>query len=233
MRSRRNTVYNLHPSIVPLWAEFCGRLPAPKLGFWALRAVLSNNRTVQIEKPRMFQSTKDIVLSLGILLFAMFITVGFTGLCTFNPGPAKQSGPVKEVDAETFLTMEASAAPYEIVNPDMPEGWIANSARRTQVGQETGTLVGWVIGNENYISLTQTAANVKAAATKDGEAREDSGTEEIGGLTWHKFTGEDVRPLWIADKGDHRLVLESMATDEEMRTAAEQVAKAKSVKRNS
>ena len=186
--------------------------------------------SVQIQKPRMFQSTKDIVISLGVLLFAMFLTVGFTGLCSFNPGPADQSGPVQEVDARTFLTMEASSVDYEIVDPVMPEGWVPNSARRTQVGAQPGSLVGWVIDGERYISLTQTSAEVDDAAKMGDEPREEAGTEDIGGQQWQKFTGEETRPLWVADRGDHRLILEAMASEDELRIAAERVAQAKPVR---
>ena len=76
---------------------------------------------VQIQKPRAFQSTKDIVLSLVVLLVAMFLTVGFTGLCSFNPGEADRSGPVQEVDADTVLQMDARTFDFPIRNPEMPD----------------------------------------------------------------------------------------------------------------
>ncbi|KAB1504017.1 DUF4245 domain-containing protein [Corynebacterium sp. 320] len=191
-------------------------------------------RGVQIEKPRIFQSSRDFLLSIGVLLFAMFLTVGFTGLCSFNPGPAERSGEVQKVDAATFLGLEARSVDYPIVLPEMPEGWVANSARRTQVGDQPGSLVGWVIDGKDYISLTQTAADMKAAAFPDDSARSESSVEKIdagaeGALEWHVYTGDDVRPRWVADRGDHRLILEGMAGFESMKTAAERVSTAKPI----
>lgn len=179
---------------------------------------------VQIQKPRAFQSTKDIVLSLVVLLVAMFLTVGFTGLCSFDPGEADRSGPVQEVDAASVLQMDARSLDIPIRNPEMPEGWVPNSARRVMVGGEPSSLVGWVVNGENYISLTQTGADFKAAAQPDDSLREETGTETTGDVEWRIFTGEDARPLWVADLGDVRLAIEAMASQEQTRTAAEKIA---------
>lgn len=179
---------------------------------------------VQIQKPRAFQSTKDIVLSLVVLLIAMFLTVGFTGLCSFDPGEADRSGPVQEVDAASVLQMDARSLDIPVRNPEMPEGWVPNSARRVMVGGEPSSLVGWVVNGENYISLTQTGADFKAAAQPDDSLREETGTETTGDVEWRIFTGEDARPLWVADLGDVRLAIEAMASQEQTRTAAEKIA---------
>ncbi|WP_408925382.1 DUF4245 domain-containing protein [Corynebacterium sp. YSMAA1_1_F7] len=179
---------------------------------------------VQIQKPRAFQSTKDIVLSLVVLLVAMFLTVGFTGLCSFDPGEADRSGPVQEVDAASVLQMDARSLDIPIRNPEMPEGWVPNSARRVMVGGEPSSLVGWVVNGENYISLTQTGADFKAATQPDDSLREETDTETTGDVEWHIFTGEDARPLWVADLGDVRLAIEAMASQEQTRTAAEKIA---------
>ena len=179
---------------------------------------------VQIQKPRAFQSAKDIVLSLVVLLVAMFLTVGFTGLCSFDPGDADRSGPVQEVDADAVLKMDARTFDFPIRNPEMPEGWVPNSARRVMVNGEPSSLVGWVVNGENYISLTQTGADFKAASQPDDSVREETNTETTGDVEWHVFTGEDARPLWVADLGDVRLVIEAMASAEQTRTAAEKIA---------
>ena len=46
-----------------------------------------------------------------LIVVIMLVAVGATGLCTFNPGKPEQ-GPVQEVDARTFLDMEARSVNF-------------------------------------------------------------------------------------------------------------------------
>lgn len=184
---------------------------------------------VRIEKPRVFQSAKDMTLSLGVLLVAMFLVVGFTGLCSVNPGAPDKSGPVQEVDIDNILRMDAQALNFPIRIVEMPDGWVPNSQRRTQVDKETSVLTGWVIDGDKYISLTQTPAEFDKAKQPDDNYREEVRTEDIGGKQWHVFEGDDARPIWVTDNGDVRFILEGMATDDLMRTAAEHTLKAQPI----
>lgn len=187
---------------------------------------------VQIQKPRAFQSMKDITLTLGVLLVAVFLTVGFTGMCSFNPGRPDTSGPVREIDAETILKMDAMGLGIPIRYPEMPENWVSNSARRVQIGQEPSSLVGWVIDGGEYVSLTQTAADMKAATQPDDDVREAAGTRNIGETKWQVFEGEDARPIWVADLGDVRLILESMTSEENLELLARRVVATKPFESN-
>lgn len=176
--------------------------------------------SVHIEKPRIFQSSKDMFLSLGVLLVAMFLMVGFTGLCSVNPGTPEAEGPVTRVDAESALRMEARALDFPIRYPQMPQDWVPNSQRRTQVGRQISVVTGWVIGGDKFISLTQTPAPLKDAQHPDDAVREQVRTETIDGHKWMVFEGEGARPLWITDLGDVRLLLEPLASDDVVRQVA-------------
>lgn len=46
-----------------------------------------------------------MMINVVIIIVAMLAVVGFTGLCTFNPG-APEQGPVQEVDARSFVELE-------------------------------------------------------------------------------------------------------------------------------
>ncbi|RAV31906.1 DUF4245 domain-containing protein [Corynebacterium heidelbergense] len=186
---------------------------------------------VRIQKPRAFQGTKDIALSLGVLLVVMFLSIGFTGLCSFHPGGADRSGTAQRVDVDTLLQMDAAGLQFPIRNPQMPDNWVPNSARRVQVGQSVSSLVGWVIDGKSYMSLTQTDAPFDKATEPDNSYREPAGTREVGGVQWHVFTGHDVRPIWVADAKDVRLILEGMAPDRHFETAATKVMEAQPIKR--
>lgn len=160
-------------------------------------------------------------MTLGVLLLATFLTVGFTGMCSFNPGRPDATGPVNRVDAETVLKLDSRGLALPLRLPQMPDNWIPNSARRVTVGKEPSSLVGWVIDRSAYISLTQTKAPLKAAKKPDDEVRTEVGTEEVSGVTWHKLHGDgNVRPIWVADIGSHRAIIKAMASEDNVRALA-------------
>lgn len=190
------------------------------------RPVCDNGR-VRIEKPRMFQGTRDIVISLAVLLVVMAFSVGFTGMCSFNPG-TPEGGPVQEVDQHTVLQMDARGLAFPVRDPAMPDGWQPNSARRVQLAGRTSTLVGWVVGGRNYISVTQTDAPLEAAVKDvDDEARQETDAETVDGTRWRRFEGDDVRPVWAADLGGARVLLEGTVSDDDFRSAAAAVTAAR------
>lgn len=168
------------------------------------------------EKPRIFQGGRDIALSLLTIIVVMVAAVAFTGMCTFNQG-APENGPVQEVDAQQFLSLEARAMPYPVRAPAMPEGWVPNSARRQALAGEPASVVGWVIGTDGYIQLTQTgAAYDTAVAEYDADPRELARTLSVAGHEVAVWTSpeSDVRDLWTVDLGDVRLLLSGAATEE-------------------
>lgn len=190
---------------------------------------------VKIEKPRMFTNTRDLIISLGVLLVVMFFSVGFTGLCSFNPGSADRSGPVQEVDIDTILKTDARGLGIPVRLPALPDNWEPNSGRRTMVDNEPSSKAGWVIDERAFLALTQTVAELKDAVDdEDGEYREETDTFVVPAsksstgveVTWQIWTGDDVRQIWAADLGDVRLLISGTATPEQYRTMAEAAVKA-------
>ncbi|MEY8564967.1 DUF4245 domain-containing protein [Corynebacteriaceae bacterium 7-707] len=190
---------------------------------------------MKLEKPRMFTSTRDLLLSLGALGLVMAFSVGFTGLCSYNPGPADTAGPVNEVDVDAILDSEARSLSFPVRNPDLPDNWQPNSGRRTTVDGEPSSIAGWVVDEKHYISLTQTGVEPEdAVADVDDEFREETGThrstasgktaESAGDtVTWRIYTGDDARPVWAADLGDSTVILSGTATGELYETLADKV----------
>lgn len=190
---------------------------------------------VKLEKPRMFTSTRDLLLSLGALGLIMAFSVGFTGLCSYNPGPAETTGPVQEVDIDTILGSEARSLSFSVRNPDVPDDWQPNSGRRTMVEREPASVAGWVVDERYFISLTQTDVELEdAVAGFDGELREEADTyrsstsgataESVGDtVTWQIFRGDDVRSLWAADLDGTTVLLSGTATAEIYESMADAV----------
>ncbi|MCZ9308894.1 DUF4245 domain-containing protein [Corynebacterium uberis] len=170
-------------------------------------------------KPKIFESGRDMMLSLGVIVIMMIGGVAFTGLCSFNPG-TPENGPVPQVDAHSFLTMEAASAGFAVREPALPQGWITNSARRAAVGPATAAVVGVITDQEGYLQLYQTGADVAATVRDiDADFREHARSVDVSGRKVDIYASPnheaDVRDLWVTDLGDARIVVTGAATDEE------------------
>lgn len=168
-------------------------------------------------KPRVFQDGRDMLINVVVIVVLMLVGVGATGLCTYNPGTPK-NGPVQEVDAETFLGMEARATNFPVRFPQAPEGWVTNSARRTMIDGQPAPVVGWVTKDGGFLQLTQTGADLDTAvASVDGKLRPEERTEQVDGHEVRILLSDDAdtRPIWALDAGDARFILTGAGTDAE------------------
>ena len=158
-----------------------------------------------------------------LIVVIMLVAVGATGLCTFNPGKPEQ-GPVQEVDARTFLDMEARSVNFPVVYPEAPAGWVTNSARRAMIEQAPAPTVGWVTADGGYLQLTQTGAPLdKAVRGADQKPRELQRSVYVGGTEAQVYTSssDDVRDLWAVDAGQSRFLVTGAGTEEEFRALIE------------
>lgn len=169
---------------------------------------------------KIFEDGRNIALNMVLIVVIMLVAVGATGLCTFNPGKPEQ-GPVQEVDAATFLDLEARAVDFPVVYPQAPEGWVTNSARRSMIAQAPAPVVGWVTADGGFLQLTQTGAPLDDAVRQaDSHPRELERTETVDGTEVQIYTSDaaDVRDLWATDAGEARLLVTGAGTDEEFHT---------------
>ncbi|MCO6394137.1 DUF4245 domain-containing protein [Corynebacterium sp. MC-17D] len=171
----------------------------------------------QENKPRIFQDGRDMLINVILIVVVMIIAVGATGLCTFNPGKP-ENGPVQEVDAKTFLGLEARGVDFPVRYPQMPTGWVTNSARRSMIAQQPAPVVGWVTPDGGFIQLTQTGADSKTVQSEvDGKQRTLDRQDTIDGYSIEIFKGTEAktRPLWVIDAGDARFAVTGAGTDAE------------------
>lgn len=170
------------------------------------------------DKPKIFENGRDMMLSLGVIVVGMLAVVGGTGLCTINPETSDLSA-VREVDGEAFLDLEARAAQGAAIRiPDVPEDWVANSARRASVAQSPSSVVGWITPQEGYLSSWQTQVSLDdALAGFDEHFREQLETINIDGQDVIVASTEErnVRDVWAFDMEDERVLLSGTASEEE------------------
>lgn len=175
---------------------------------------------VASEKPRILQDNRDIFLTLAVMVIAMVLTVGFTGLCSFNPG-RPENGPVQEVDAAAFLKMENRRVPFAVIQPNVPEGWISNSTRAGVAAERQSTIVGYVTPEGAFLQATQTDAAV-GKLPADGKARTKGDKVDVEGVSWQVFEPVDdgTRRIWLAEVHGISVMLEGSAGDAEYRALA-------------
>ena len=167
------------------------------------------------DKPKIFENGRDMMLSLGVIVVGMVAVVGTTGLCTINPETSDLSA-VREVDGKAFLDMEARGAQSAIRVPDVPEDWVANSARRAGIAQQPASVVGWVTPGEAYLSSWQTQVSLDDAISSfDEHFREETETVNIDGqdVTVASSAENNVREVWAFDLEDERVLLTGTAPD--------------------
>lgn len=180
-----------------------------------LSTVFGILRRVSSEKPKILEDSRDITFTLVVMAVLMVVTVGFTGLCSFNPG-RPENGPVRQVDTQSFLDMESRRVPFKIRVPEVPQGWTANSTRGGMAGGHQATVLGYVTANQDFIQVTQTDAPLDALPG-DGVARIAEGEVTVDGVTWTKHEAVDnkERTVWVGDLGDARAMLEGSANEDE------------------
>ena len=185
-------------------------------------------KRVAKEKPRIFQDSRDISINVVVIVVLMLLAVGFTGMCSFNPG-RPENGPVPEVDGQTFLGMESRAVDFAVRYPDLPEGWVNNSARRTTLNGTPAPVMGWVTPQEGFLQVTQTGVDEDTAIKKiDASPRTLTSTEDVAGHEAKIYTSDysDVRDVWFVDLGDARLLVTGAAEAPEFRELIERFAAA-------
>lgn len=166
-----------------------------------------------------------MVLSLAVIVVLMVASVAVTGLCSFDPG-RPENGPVREVDPSSYLSTEAMVVDFAVRNPEVPEGWTPNSARRTMIDEAIVPVVGYVTSGEGYLQLYQSGVDLEDLARgTDDDARLHTGDREIAGVSVQEWTSDDeeVEPLWAADLGDARIAVTGAADEGEFVQLIEQV----------
>lgn len=155
-------------------------------------------------KPRILQGNRDMFWSMVVLMVIVGAFAGLSGQCSFSPSGPEQ-GPVREFDAQASLAQDARTLEFPIRLPEVSEGWTSNSGRVQGLGTSTASHTGWVTGDGTYIELVQSDAPEDAFRSVDGEPRPSRTMVPVSGTEWSVYNGDDVRPVWVLDKGDVRL----------------------------
>jgi hypothetical protein len=137
-------------------------------------------------KNRALQSVRDMVLSLGLVLGV----VGLTLLMTLRDEP---DDPIREVDITLVQAGALLNAPYDAVVPQgLPETWRPTSARVSGPGDDPFQWhVGFVTPSQEYAAAGQSDQGTRAYLIQEKAGGAEVGTVAVGDERWTRYERED------------------------------------------
>lgn len=191
------------------------------------------------DKPRILNNSKDMIMSLLVLLVLVALVVTSSRNCSIGLTGGASDDKTPPFDVHTALSADAGAMPFPVRQPVLPSNWKPNSGTTGQAGDKPISTVGWITPTGFYLGLSQTDAGESAllpslnpTRDKDGELA-GTGSREIEGRRWVTYVTGDrlapsagVRQAWVADFGDVRIGLSGKATEADFTTLARAVGQA-------
>ncbi len=126
------------------------------------------------------------VILLGAVLVGQLVTV-------------TPDRPERSVDLDTAITGAQAVATFDVVAPsELPNGWIATSARFTPDAWHLGVLT----PDNTYAGLEQAALSTQGIVRDFAPKSRAAGEARLGGDTWQVRTESDGDRIYVRDFGD-------------------------------
>lgn len=183
------------------------------------------------EKSRLLQDGRDMFWSMAPLVLACIVLAGLLGMCSLaTDGPGR--GPAPVYDAVAGLHADADALKIPLRVPQLPEGWQANSGSRGSIdggltlpdgqrGRAVLSRVGYLTPTGAYLSLTQSNADETALVASIKASAYPSGAQNVDGVTWVVYEGENPEPVWTTRlSGPAQVAITGAGGTDEFRTLA-------------
>lgn len=162
------------------------------------------------EKPRILQNSRDMILTLVVLLVACVAIALIAGNLSFGA----KKGAVPDFQVHQALTADARAMPFPIRDPLYPAGWKPNSGRTGNIGDDPVSNVGYITGDGMYLQLSQTnAAEPALVDYLDTSRQEEAQPETAGGRQWVAYAYANGNKAWTTDLDGVRIGLYGKASD--------------------
>ena len=186
---------------------------------------------VPADKPRYLQNNRDMIMSLTPLVIICLIVAGIAGSCAFRPG-GPSMGQVPQYNVQVALEAQARQAAFPLRLPETPEGWTTNSGGTEPIANTNGGVavnVGYYIDEPmSYLSLTQSDQPAETLIQiASGVARNPTGQEVIGDVTWSVFSDADAETIWVAQLPGVSVSIYGSAQPEQFTQLAEAFGEAK------
>lgn len=140
-------------------------------------------------KRRGFETTADMVRSLGVVLAVVAVTVLIT---LRTPGQV-----VRPIDYSGTLAQVRGAAPYAALAPQgLPTQWRPTSVSYDPP-QTTGLAgvahwhLGFISPSNQYVGLEEWNGDLRALLVEQLDGPQQAGTSVVDGVTWTRWTSVD------------------------------------------
>lgn len=177
------------------------------------------------DKPRHLQNSHDLVLSIVPLVLICLALAGLAKGCSFSPG-GPSAAPPPTVDSAQIYADDAASETYPVREPQLPDGWVANSSSSSTIGGTSGSTVvrvGYVSPGGSYLKLAQSDATADQLVPEEVEkldARDTSGSKQVAGATWDIYAHKGSETAWVSDLGTVRLLITGSGSDAEFSVLA-------------
>lgn len=187
--------------------------------------------------------TKDMVMTMSIVLVVVALIALYGGTVSFAPGARPQAGETPTVDVVDGFSHARATLGFAVTVPEgIPSDWHPNSLTIsdpsatndgvTAVGTLKAVRGGWITPGDAYVGLTEAAGEATAVlANEFGDARPATTTVTAGGAEWSVTTGVRSEAAWFrtisAATGVTTLLITGNGTPDDFRIVAEAVAAAR------
>ncbi|MFT4199218.1 DUF4245 domain-containing protein [Gordonia sp. (in: high G+C Gram-positive bacteria)] len=191
------------------------------------------------EKPRILNSSRDMILTLLVLMALVALVAVSSRNCSVSPTGSGADDRIPAFDTHAALRADAASMPFPVRQPVLPSSWKPNSGANGEAGRSRVSTVGWITPTGFYLGLSQTNASEGELLPTLNPNQETegpmsgTGKRDIEGTQWVTYVAGDrlapsdgARKAWVADLGDVRIGLSGKATEDDFITLARAVIQA-------
>lgn len=178
----------------------------------------------QPESGRPPRTVWSMLFAMLPLVLVVLVVAGIAGRCSFSPlGPSVDPGSAPTVNPAVELDRAARRVNFQVVRPQLPEGWRANSAGvRVLEGGSKAVQVGWLTGSGRYLRLVQsTATETDLVASETDRSPRARGVTNAGDRSWVVYDSIRSEVAWVGERSGVRLLITGSGTPTEFRRLAE------------
>lgn len=178
------------------------------------------------------KTTRDMVISMAVVVGALLLIVGAYGGFSFSPGGPSEDTPPPVTDVIVGFTRAGPALDFESVVPrDLPAEWVANSFVLKTAANYGADVIpvargGWLTGNGNYIALFESPATPADVLGQEIAPNLSSSVAvPAAGVSWDVYPGVRNEVAWVRVADGATIIITGSASEADFNILAKAVTK--------